>query len=419
MEQKILLVEDNKALAKLLAKKMENSLEATVDVAHTLAEAKLLIAKNPDYFIALLDLNLPDAPDGEVVDYVLSKKILAIVLTGNIDEKTKATFVDKPIVDYVYKGNMDDVNYIFTMIKRLYNNRNYKVLVVDDSIPMRNRVKAMLQSQQFQVLAAAHGEEALKYFEEYPDIKLVVTDYHMPVIDGMELVLKLRETYSKNELAIIALTSNEEDAVAARFLKHGATDFIVKPFGKEEMVCRVNNSIEAIESIATIANLANIDFMTGAHNRRYFFSQMEEYLKEAERSNETFALAMVDIDHFKKINDTYGHEVGDAAIKELARLLKDDAKGHDYVARFGGEEFCVVLKDIPKTKAVEWFVKMRAKIANNILHVRGFEVRYTVSIGVTFGGEHILEDVIEQADAALYRAKKNGRNRVELADEIH
>ncbi|MCK9257927.1 MAG: response regulator, partial [Sulfurospirillaceae bacterium] len=141
-KEKILIVEDNKTLAKLLAKKTEMSLELEVDVAYTMQEAKEFVVKNDsNYFMALLDLNLPDAPDGEIVDYILSKNINVIVLTGNIDKKTKELFEQKPIVDYVFKGNMDDVNYIFSMIDRLLKNRNHKVLIVDDSIPARNNMK--------------------------------------------------------------------------------------------------------------------------------------------------------------------------------------------------------------------------------------------------------------------------------------
>jgi diguanylate cyclase (GGDEF)-like protein len=416
MLEKILLVEDNKALAKLLAKKTEASLGLEVDVAHSMEEATTLLRENKEnYFIALLDLNLPDAPDGEIVDYVLSQNILVIVLTGNIDKKTKALFAEKPIVDYVYKGNMDDVNYIFTMIDRLRKNRHYKVMVVDDSIPSRNRTKVMLQSQQFKVLAAAHGEEALRYFEDHDDIRLVVTDYHMPVVDGMELVLNLRKTHPKHLLGIIAITSNEDESVAAKFLKHGANDFIVKPFGKEELICRVNNTIEAQEKIETIANLVNIDPMTGALNRRYFFTEMEKYMQEATQNQESYMLGIVDIDHFKSINDTYGHDVGDKVIIAVAKRLQSEAKGLDLVSRLSGEEFGVVLKNISREKAVAWFVKMRANLANEPIEIDGRTIKITVSMGLASGVDLEFEELMEQADSALFEAKRDGRNRVEIA----
>ena len=169
-KSKILIVEDNKALAKLIAKKMEDNTEMRVDVAHSLAEAQAFLTKAKDYFITLLDLNLPDAPNGEVVDFVASKGLPIIVLTGSMDDKTRETFMDKDIVDYVYKGNMSDVNYIFHMIDRLKNNKQYKVMVVEDVMQTRNDVKKILQNLQFQVFTAAHGEEAMNYFADNPDI---------------------------------------------------------------------------------------------------------------------------------------------------------------------------------------------------------------------------------------------------------
>lgn len=417
MREKILLVEDNKALAKLLAKKTESSLGMQVDVAHSMEEAKAFLKHSSDYFIALLDLNLPDAPDGEIVDYVLELGILVIVLTGNIDKKTKALFEEKAIVDYVFKGNMDDVNYIFSMIDRLRKNTQHKVLVVDSAIASRNRTKTMLQSQQFKVLVAAHGEEALRYFEDHEDISLVVTDYHMPVINGMELVLELRKQKSKHELGIIAISSSEEESMAAKFLKHGANDFIIKPFGKEELTCRVNNTIEAMENIETIATLGITDGLTGALERRYFLRQVEAYMQEAKEKKEAYAFGIVDIDQLKTINETYGHQAGDYVLSYVASALRGEVRGLDSVGRFGGAEFGVLLKHVTKEEALRWFVKMRAYLANHPLHVKEKEVRITVSMGVVFGGNVPLEGLLEQADEALCKAKHQGRNRVEIYEE--
>lgn len=144
--ERILVVDDNKALAKLIVMQMEKSIEdMAIDVAYDFAEAKMLISEHgKDYFMTILDLNLPDAPNGEIVDYVLAQGLCAIVLTGSIDDKTKEFFINKDIVDYVYKGNMDDINYIFQMINRLSKNRQYKVLVVEDSLPFRNMIKKNL-----------------------------------------------------------------------------------------------------------------------------------------------------------------------------------------------------------------------------------------------------------------------------------
>jgi len=235
--ERILVVDDNKALAKLIVMQMEKTIdEMAIDVAYSFAEAQMLINEHDkDYFMTILDLNLPDAPNGEIVDYALSKGLCAIVLTGSIDDQTRQNFINKDIVDYVYKGNMDDINYIFQMINRLSKNRQYKVLVVEDSLPFRNMIKKILTSLQFKVLAAAHGEEAMNYFADNPDINLIITDYRMPVKDGLEVLKEVRKEKDKNHLGVIVMTSPSEKTDAAIFLKNGASDFIAKPFSKEDI----------------------------------------------------------------------------------------------------------------------------------------------------------------------------------------
>ena len=414
-KEKILIVEDNKALSKLIAKKMETHLHFDVDVAHSLAEAKVFIKKEDNYFIALLDLNLPDAPDGEVVDFMIGKKVPSIVLTGSIDTETRDKILKKDVIDYVYKGNMDDVNYIFTLIERLHKNRDIKVLVVDDSMVTRAQIKGFLKQQMFKVMVAAHGEEALVFLEDNPDIKLVLTDFNMPVIDGIELTKEIRKLQTKNELSIIAMTSSTAEHISAKFLKIGAKDFIHKPFTKEEIACRINNSLGSLEKIAKIKDMAHNDFLTGLSNRHSFFEEMNQYYKMAKEKSESFALAMVDVDNFKNINDSLGHDVGDMVLVELAKVLKNNLKGSDIVARFGGEEFCIVLKNIEQKKALEYFIKLKGSIAAMAIRTKETKAfNVTVSIGVTFNDASSLDEILKQADMALYQAKKNGKNRVEV-----
>ena len=414
-KEKILIVEDNKALSKLIAKKMETHLHFDVDVAHSLAEAKVFIKKEDNYFIALLDLNLPDAPDGEVVDFMIGKKVPSIVLTGSIDTETRDKILKKDVIDYVYKGNMDDVNYIFTLIERLHKNRDIKVLVVDDSMVTRAQIKGFLKQQMFKVMVAAHGEEALVFLEDNPDIKLVLTDFNMPVIDGIELTKEIRKLQTKNELSIIAMTSSTAEHISAKFLKIGANDFIHKPFTKEEIACRINNSLDSLEYIAKIKDMAHNDFLTGLSNRHSFFEEMNQYYKMAKEKSESFALAMVDVDNFKNINDSLGHDVGDMVLVELAKVLKNNLKGSDIVARFGGEEFCIVLKNIEQKKALEYFIKLKESIAAMAIRTKETKAfNVTVSIGVAFNDASSLDEILKQADMALYHAKKNGKNRVEV-----
>jgi diguanylate cyclase (GGDEF)-like protein len=413
MSDRILIVEDNKTLAKLIAKKVESALEMEVDVAYSLGEAKLFLARYK-YFITLLDINLPDAPNGEIVDYVLAKKHHVIVLSANIDKEFRAKMLKKNIIDYVNKGGTGDIDYIIHTIERLRKNRNHKVLVVDDAMMFRKQMQGILENLFFEVITVAHGEEALGMLQVKPDISLVVTDYNMPVMDGLELTYEIRKTYSKDELSILALSGNDDDEVTALFLKHGANDYIKKPFSKEEFSVRVNNTIEALENIQTIMNYANRDYLTGLYNRRYFFQAMGEYVEDVKESGEKFAVAMIDIDHFKKVNDTYGHDIGDKVIITLADILRSSTSPRDVVARFGGEEFCIVLKNINRYSALDILERIRTEVEEYSFAIDKEQyIKFTISIGaVVHNDEDDLEETINEADMCLYKAKNSGRNQV-------
>ena len=248
MKNRILVVEDNKTLANLIAKKIADTLKYEVDIAYSLQETKLFLHKY-DYFTTLLDINLPDAPNGEVVDYVISKGQKVIVLSGNIDKDFREQMLKKNIIDYVNKSGVEDVKYIIESLQRLEKNKNHKILLVDDSMVVRKQIQTLLENMYFQVIAVAHGEEAIGMLKTHDDISLVLTDYNMPVMDGLELTQKIRKTHDKKRLPLIALSSDNDSSTLALFLKKGANDYIKKPFSKEEFSCRINNTIESLEYI--------------------------------------------------------------------------------------------------------------------------------------------------------------------------
>ncbi len=410
--ERILIVEDNKTLANLITKKLQASLKFEVDIAYKLSEAKLFLHKY-DYFITLLDINLPDAPDGEIVDYVLSKGQHAIVLSANIDKEFRKKILKKNIIDYVNKGGVDDINYIIHTIDRLDKNRKHKVLVVDDSMVFRKQMNGFLKNLFYNVYTVAHGEEALGMLNTHPDISLVITDYNMPVMNGLDLVYEIRKQKSKNDLCIIAISGHQDEEINALFLKYGANDYIKKPFSKEEFSCRINNAIEALENIHIITNHANRDYLTGLYNRRYFYDSMQEYMESISQTGEQFAVAMVDIDDFKKINDKYGHDIGDKVIVHLAEVLSSATSYRDLVSRFGGEEFCIVLKNINRYSANDILERIRQEVASYTLNLENEKyIQFTISIGATLHTEDTLDETINLADMMLYNAKNNGKNQV-------
>jgi len=258
MSQRILIVEDNKTLAKLISKKITLALDFEVDVAYTMAEAKLFLKKY-SYFLTLLDLNLPDAPNGEIVDYALKKEQKVIVLSATIDKTFRDQMLQKEIIDYVNKNGVEDIDYIIQSIQRLEKNNLHKILLVDDSMLVRKQMQTLLENMNFKVIAVAHGEEALGMLKTYDDISLVVTDYNMPVMNGLELTNEVRKLYDKKRLPIIALSSDNDATTIALFLKNGANDYIKKPFSKEELSCRVINVLETLEYINLLTDY-DVDF---------------------------------------------------------------------------------------------------------------------------------------------------------------
>jgi len=416
--ERILVVEDNKTLAKLIAKKISDALNFEVDTAYSLHEAKLFLRMHK-YFVTLLDINLPDAPNGEVVDYVLSHDNQAIVLSGNIDKDFRKQMLKKNIIDYVNKSGVDDIKYIINTIQRLQKNQKHKVLVVDDSMIFRKQMKGMLDNLFFKVITVAHGEEALGMLQAHPDTSLVITDYNMPVMDGFELTQEIRKTHTKEDLAIIALSSNNEDEINALFLKNGANDYITKPFSKEEFSCRINNTIEALENLNIVLNQANRDLLTGLYNRRFFFKIAQEYVEENAEGTESYAIAMIAIDSLSTIKQTHGEEIANQVALRFANILNSMTNYKDITARFTEDEFCVILKGADESSATQILDSLRQEVERSVLFTSNDEdIRFTVSIGATIGhSDEKVDDTISQADMVLYKLTQNGSNQLLIENE--
>lgn len=410
--QRILIIEDNKTLANLMAKKIASELSFEIDTAYSLGEAKLFLKKYK-YFLTLLDINLPDAPNGEVVDYVLSSGNHAIVLSGNIDKEFRKKMLQKNIIDYINKSGVNDIYYIIQSIKRLQKNQNHKILVVDDLMMFRKQMQAMLENMFFKVISVAHGEEALNIVTAMPDISLVLTDYNMPVMDGLTLTKEIRKIHDKNELSIIALSGNSDDEVTALFLKSGANDYITKPFSKEEFSCRINNSIEALENIQYITNSLKRDTFTGLYNRRYFYTEVAKEYFHAMNEQESFVLAIADLDNLKELNEKYSNDMGDSGIIAVGDALRSSLAPSDTVARFSGGEFAIAMKNITREEANQKLERIRLAVES--LHLRDKNdspLPLHISIGATSSLEGSFEEMLSQADMLLYNAKQAGKNRV-------
>lgn len=358
--KKILLVDDSKAILNILEKGLINTIKKVeVLKASTYKEAvKLVLQHGNTIFLAILDLDLPDSKKGGIIDVVEAHDIKSIVLSAHLDEiSKKIIFTKKCIIDCIAKDGKKSIKNVVTSVYREIKNINKNILVVDDSKMQVSTITKILKRMNLSVTVASDGKEAYDLIRK-GDIKfsLVLTDYHMPKMDGMELTFRLRELYDKDELSILVLSSNNTPEIAAEFLKIGANDYINKPFLESEVITRINANLDLIDLFEKTRELANKDFLTGLYNRRYFFEFAAVLLKKAKRDKKLISFAMLDIDKFKNINDTYGHAAGDIAICEVADILNNHLlRESDIVARFGGEEFCLLIDNITKEDTEKFF----------------------------------------------------------------
>ncbi len=410
----VLIVEDNKTIALALEKLINEEDELKAIVAYDKKDCtKKLLEYKGKISVALLDLSLPDAPNGEIVDIVTNFDIPSIVLTANEDNNNMLR--DKKIVDYVIKEGIFAFKYVLDLVKRIINNYHVKVIVAEDSKVVALQTINLLKRYQLTCFHANDGQEALEILKKEKDIKMIFTDYDMPNMDGLELTKKIRKLYAKDVLSIVTITGSNDRDIVSKFLKYGANDFLHKGFSKDEFFARLNSNLENLELFQAIKDKANKDYMTGMFNRRYFFDEGESLYKKAKAENKNICVAMFDIDKFKNINDTYGHDIGDIAIIEVATVLNKHLPDDVIISRFGGEEFCIIQVNIEETIFVKTLEIIRQDFETNIISTPKGDIKYTVSTGYTTVVGGCLDDMVNGSDEGLYKAKNNGRNQVQKA----
>jgi len=298
-----------------------------------------------------------------------------------------------------------------------------KVLIVDDSRLIAHVAKTILTGRGHEVFLAQDGQAGLEAAKaEQPDI--ILLDLIMPVMDGYEVCLALKEENSTKDIPVIMLTSKAEPADKVKGLEMGALDYVTKPFDEGELLARVNTQLrlkelyEALqEKNQQLQELANRDGLTGLYNHRYFHEQLSKDFLRAKRYHEFMSCVLLDIDYFKKFNDTHGHQTGDIVLSTLGNVITESIRDSDFAARYGGEEFALVLYHTDGSTAVDVAQRLRQMVENCEVRDNDKVLRVTISVGVaTFPHEEISDSkrLIECADKALYRAKENGRNRVEF-----
>ncbi len=293
-----------------------------------------------------------------------------------------------------------------------------KILIVDDIPANLQILNVHLTDEDYEVIECQSGPQALDELKINPEaIDLILLDVMMPGMSGLEVLAEIKRNPQTENIPIILVTANADDQNVAEGLDMGAFDYIIKPYSLVVLLARVRAALREKERQDLLEKWATTDPLTGLMNRRHFFELADRELEQTRRSNRPLSFIMLDIDHFKKVNDEHGHLVGDAAIIQIAELLKQELRKVDFCGRYGGEEFVLCLPDTPLQGALELGERIRQEVEkleidtkdDNLLHI-------TASLGMAENQQDPnVEAILKRADHALYEAKKAGRNQSKTA----
>jgi two-component system cell cycle response regulator len=302
-----------------------------------------------------------------------------------------------------------------------------KVLVADDDAFYRHSLKKALERWGYEVVSASNGKEALDILQGTNPPRLAILDWMMPEMDGVDVCYRVRQRTGDPYIYILLVTARQHKRDMIAGLNAEADDYLVKPFDFQELRARLQSGQRIIDLQTALASKqqelshqATHDSLTGLWNRSAILEIVFREVSCAKRMKQDFCLALADIDHFKLVNDTYGHVAGDGVLIEVAMRMQSALRNYDAIGRYGGEEFIIVMPGFDKPRALELAERLRLRVAENPYNVLKKQVAITVSLGVAVdNGTGSVGSLLRAADDALYRAKARGRNCVEVAQALH
>ncbi|RJP93699.1 MAG: diguanylate cyclase [Desulfobacteraceae bacterium] len=300
-----------------------------------------------------------------------------------------------------------------------------RILIAEDDCTTRKTLAGVLKKNGHEVLEAVNGAEALQSMQPPDAPDLAIVDWIMPEMEGLEVLRRVRAIQTDRPIYIIMLTIKGDKADIIAGLEAGADDYLPKPFDHGELSARVEVGRrllemqgKLIEARNALAHEATHDPLTGMLNRRAILNHLHKELSRARRHGGLLGIGMCDIDHFKRVNDTYGHQTGDEVLCGLTHILSESIREYDSLGRMGGEEFLVITPMKAGTDPASVFDRLCTQVAESPITTRSGALSVTLSIGAAYAtAESTVDELLEAADAALYRAKKEGRNRACLSEE--
>jgi two-component system, cell cycle response regulator len=304
-----------------------------------------------------------------------------------------------------------------------------RVLIAEDDPIFRRILQSWLQKWNYQVTAVENGIDAWSALQEEDSPPMAILDWMMPGLDGIEVCRRIRSRQRGTYKYVLLLSAKESKHDVVTGLEAGADDYLTKPFDVNELRARVRAGKRILELQGELVKAhtelqfeAAHDRMTGLWNRGAIIDLLHRETRRIVRIGEPLGVMMADVDHFKRINDSYGHQIGDAVLREVAHRLLESVRNYDYVGRYGGEEFLIILTACVPADLVATSERMRTYVSEKPVETEAGSIPVTISIGLATqhaAGSEVAtgDELVRAADSALYVAKVNGRNRVEHAPE--
>lgn len=422
---KALLIEDDRVFRQIM-----RAILADLDIdVHETATGKdaMALVDRERFDVVFLDLHLPDVPGYEVCQYIRAAKghelTPVILLTAEDADTTLKMGFGVGVTDVVQKCGMSELHAtIRQIIDRMQHSYKGRVLYVEDSPTAAHMTIHLLEGMGLDVSHFRNGADALEAFA-IGGFDLVITDIILEgQMSGIGLVREIRRNPDNDQVPILAVSAHSDAARRIEILRAGANDYVTKPIIQAEFQVRLGNLLTTKQLFDTVAaqkaklaELAVRDPLTGMYNRRYLMELAGKYLCRAYRHKDPLSVVFVDVDHFKKINDTHGHDKGDEVLCAVAAMLSACTREGDVAARMGGEEFLLLLPTCDQVNAMTKAEAIRAQLEQ----ASPGGVMVTASLGVASlpinEGDMSFEALCALADEAMYRAKNGGRNRVEQA----
>ncbi len=445
--KRILVVDDSQTVRMKIRRELEAGGYEVTEARDGL-EALVRIGSGPPFDLITLDIEMPRMNGFDTCRRLRSPRYAGFVddnrkgdvpiifITGNDTVEDRKTGFELGAVEFLSKP-FSDGEILATINKILHVqdvSQRALALVADDSAVARKVASRSLSMEGIHVIEVEDGQQAYDVISQKKyELDIVITDLIMPRMNGMQLCTSIRGELAMPDIPIIVLTGVPDLSEILKVFKAGATDYLVKPYAKEELLARVNVHIERSriyrelrekihlleDANKKIEVLTTHDPLVGCFNRGYLNSQLQKDLKRSERYGNPLSIIMADIDHFKHINDVYGHQAGDRVlvnfVKTMDKMIRRDL---DWIARYGGEEFIVVLPDTGLAGATIVAEKLRASVFDSRVDFEGNTIQISASFGLAARGafgktpEMTADSLIKIADENLYRAKNNGRNQV-------